>query len=211
MTSVVVPVGIWRERLFQPSVSLLDRKRIFLAGSLHARQGIGVAIDMMTELHHTGASLHIAGGGEALPHWEALVKEKGLTESVTFYGPVSEDRLHQIMHTCCLALAPYLDVADSLSHFADPGKIKHYLQGGLPIVMSRVPHNATTLESKGVALLVPPTPSDLARGALYILEDARLWQRMADASALEATNHLWEKVTEPLLAWLNAQEQPERP
>jgi len=56
----------------------------------------------------------------------------------------------QLLSSASIGLATYLESEESFTQFADPGKLKNYLAAGLPIVMTRVPYNADSLEESVV-------------------------------------------------------------
>ncbi len=93
-----------------------------------------------------------------------------------------------------MAVAPYDTAEDSFTRFADPSKVRAYMAGGLPVVMTDVPPNADELAAEGGAELVQYTPEGLADGIAKLLSSQEEWRRRREAGLAYAKRFDWEQI-----------------
>lgn len=119
--------------------------------------------------------LHLAGGGE-LPRYEALARRLGLASAVTFHGPVTPERVRELIDGSVAVLSPHL--------WEEPFGRAAIEAGarGRPLVASDLGgvQETTTRET---AVLVPPGHAErLARAILELLRDPARAQWLGSAA-----------------------------
>ena len=116
-----------------------DSKRILVVGQLRHGQGVEAALDFLAG--HNEYSLTLLG---AAAHGferviEGKVRDNNLEGRVEFPNRfVSQDELSEAAAKCFCGLALYDAAQNNFTHYADPGKVKSYLEMGLPVVMTRI-------------------------------------------------------------------------
>src|ERR671925_284392 len=103
-------------------------------------------------------------------------------------------KLGEFVASGSVAVAPYDTAEDSFTRFADPSKVRAYMAGGLPVVMTDVPPNADELAAEGGAELVPYTAEGLADGIERALSSVEDWQRRREAALSYSSGFDWEVI-----------------
>ena len=103
--------------------------RLVYAGNLGRTYDLGTVIRGLKELN---ARLDVAGRGQGEAEWQALVKELGLENRVTFHGYLGEGELARLLASADIGLVPM----PSESFVGVPYKFADYAAAGLAIVSS---------------------------------------------------------------------------
>jgi glycosyltransferase involved in cell wall biosynthesis len=114
-------------------------KRLLFVGLVRDGQGVDKLLDFMAAYEDYSLALVgvAANGYETVVR--AAIDANGLADRVYFENRFhSEDELREIAKTCCCGLALYDLSQDNFTHYADPGKVKAYMELGLPVVMTRI-------------------------------------------------------------------------
>ena len=122
-------------------------KRILFVGLVRDGQGVEDLLRVLEQ--HADYSLAIVG--VAANGYENVVRSvinaKGLADRVYFENRFhSEAELREIAKTCCCGIALYDRSPGNFTHYADPGKVKAYMELGLPVVMTRISDIAPFVE-----------------------------------------------------------------
>ncbi len=133
----VVMLGM--KRLPCADVDRSGSRRILVVGQLRQGQGVEAVLDFVAE--HPKYSLALMGA--AAHGFEKVIEDRvcagHISERVYFPNRfVSQDELSEVAATCFCGLALYDTAPDNFTHFADPGKVKSYIEMGLPVVMTRI-------------------------------------------------------------------------
>ncbi len=133
----VVMLGM--KRMPCAEVKRSQSKRILVVGQLRHGQGIEAALDFLAE--HPEYSLTLLGA--AANGFEQVIEERirscNLEDRVEFPNRfVSQEELSDAAAKCFCGLALYDTSPGNFTHYADPGKVKSYLEMGLPVVMTRI-------------------------------------------------------------------------
>ena len=133
----VVMLGM--KRMPCAEVDKSKSKRILVVGQLRHGQGIEAALDFLAE--HPEYSLTLLGaaanGFEQVI--EARIRICNLEDRVEFPNRfVSQEELSDAAAKCFCGLALYDTSPGNFTHYADPGKVKSYIEMGLPVVMTRI-------------------------------------------------------------------------
>jgi glycosyltransferase involved in cell wall biosynthesis len=172
--------------------------RLVFLGHLLEKQGLQCAIKALPKIAESfkDVDLVVVGSGPYLHVLQELAFKVGVSDRVRFLGYVAdEDEVIRLLASASCGLAPYLESEDSYTYFSDPGKLKNYLAAGLPIVMTRVPHNAEELEEIGCAILVDGTADGIAGGVCSVLNEDELARASRRETAIKFIRGFdWESV-----------------
>ena len=191
----VVPVGIWKQKIISPTVARLENPTIVFLGNLMPRLGIELFLEIAkaTQLKMSNLSIEVIGGGTYLGHTKDYASRLDL-KSIIFRGELSETDFMPILGKCCIGFAPYLSDPNSFSNFADPSKVKNYIQASLPVFISEVTHNAQLIVDKGAGELIGTNPIEIADSTIALISNPDLWMRKALASESLATEYDWNEL-----------------
>jgi glycosyltransferase involved in cell wall biosynthesis len=193
----VAPMGAWLERVPVAPDDAWRKRRILFLGHLVPRQGVGMLIDALGILarRKVDFTAEIAGHGPLLDELKQQASRLGLDEQLAFVGFIGDhQRLEEFVASGSIAVAPYDIAEDSFTRFADSSKVRAYMAGGLPVVMTDVPPNADELAAEGGAELVPYTPEGLANGIDLVLSSPEEWKRRRDAALAYAKRFDWKEI-----------------
>jgi glycosyltransferase involved in cell wall biosynthesis len=193
----VAPMGAWLAHVPVAPDDAWRKRRVLFLGHLVPRQGVGKLLDAFDILLSRGVDFtaEIAGHGPLLEELRGRAARTRLSDRVTFVGFIGDPRrLEKFVASGSIAVAPYDTAADSFTRFADPSKVRAYMAGGLPVVMTDVPPNADELAAEGGAELVPYTAEGLADGIARVLSSAEDWQRRRRAALTYAGGFDWELI-----------------
>ena len=133
----VVMLGM--ERLPCAEVDRAGSSRILVVGQLRRGQGVEDVLGFIAE--NTRYSLTLLGAAaKGFEHEiQRIISERGIQDRVDFPNRfVSQEELSAAAAKCFCGLALYDTSGDNFTHYADPGKVKSYLEMGLPVVMTRI-------------------------------------------------------------------------
>jgi glycosyltransferase involved in cell wall biosynthesis len=199
----VLPIGAWSSRAPVAPEDGWRRRRVVFAGHLVERQGVAMLLDALAVLAGRGVDFTaaIAGHGPQLDELVARASQLAIDDRVEFVGFIGDPReLERFVASGTVAAAPYDTAPDSFSRFADPGKLRVYTAGGLPVVLTDVPPNASELAADGGAELVPYTPEGIAAGIARALDSPDEWQKRREAALAYAKRFDWEHILGRALA-----------
>ncbi|PVG84313.1 hypothetical protein DDE18_01405 [Nocardioides gansuensis] len=176
--AVLVPMGSWTSA--SPKSAGFAARRVVFLGHMVERMGLPTMLGALRLLRDRGVDFRadILGGGPLLPAIRERVASSDLGKVVRVHGYVEDFAdVTRLLAGGSIALAPYEEDENSLSRFADPGKLKNYLSAGLPILLTDVPPNARELAEQGGAEVLASTPEAFAAGIERLLTDEREWER----------------------------------
>ena len=170
----VVPNGVSPERFF-PSEKTSCRTSLGLRpsdqvvcyiGNMARWQGVDLLMDAADTLHSRRSSIKLllAGDGPELQDLKAKAKGRNLG-FVDFLGPVSYDRIPEIIGASDVAVAPL-----ARNRKASPLKVFEYMACGRPIVVSDVDEVGNFVRMSGCGIVVNPgDPDGLADAIEWLL------------------------------------------
>ncbi len=151
---------------------------ILFLGVLRYYKGLDVLIRAMAQV--TGRLL-IAGRGPQGASLEALTRELGLADRITFLGEVSERERRLLLHACDVFVLPSIDRSEAFGIAQ-----LEAMACGKPVVASDLPTGVRLVNQDGVTgMLVPPGDPDALVGALNeLLENDQLRAGLGKAARL---------------------------
>jgi glycosyltransferase involved in cell wall biosynthesis len=201
----VAPMGAWLARVPVAPQDGWRRRRVLYLGHLVPRQGVGMLLEALAVLRRRDMELtaEIAGQGPLLKDLRRQTQELGLANDVAFVGFISDHRkLEDFVASGSVAVAPYDTTVHSFTRFADPSKVRAYMAGGVPVVLTDVPPNAAELAREGGAEIVPFTAEGIADGIERALSSPEEWVRRRRAALDYAARFDWEEIVERTLGFV---------
>lgn len=185
-----------------------DSSTIAFVGHLLDKQGVQIALEAlpMVKAALPEARLVVMGDGPYGSALRRLASDLALDDSVEFTGFMSDfEEVRRRLAASALGIALYVGELDRWTRYADPGKLKDYLAAGLPILTTAVPPNARYLEERGAAIIVEPTPDEVAAALIRILTDAALRRSMAWNARRLAREYDWTRIFSEAFAKLRGE------
>jgi glycosyltransferase involved in cell wall biosynthesis len=151
---------------------------------------LATAINAFATVHraHPSSQLRIAGDGPERPRLEALVRDLGLADAVTFMGRIAVDDLAALLRDATLLLNS--SRVDNM-----PNSLLEALASGVPLVSTNSGGIPRIIDDGKTGLLVAAGDADaMAGAALRILQDETLAFRLASAGCQSARRYTWETI-----------------
>lgn len=205
----VVPLGTdptrFRPGLATPAIRArygLDPERVWLmtVARLVAHKGIDTVLHTLARLRdtHPGLRYAVVGDGPRRGAYEALARELGVADRVTFTGFVPDDELPAVM-----------GCADVYVHV--PRRVEGMVEGfgiviseasacGVPVVTGSEGGMPDAVRDGDTGVVLPDTePGTLARAIAELVGDPARRRRMGEAGRRAAESYFnWERVTADL-------------
>ena len=114
-------------------------KQLLFVGLARDGQGIEDVLDFLADnKDFTLAIVGVAANGYECTIEKAIL-DRGVSERVYFQNRFhSDEELREIASKSFAGLALYSLGEENFTHYADPGKVKAYIELGLPIIMTRI-------------------------------------------------------------------------
>lgn len=171
-----------------------SRPHVGFLGNLTKWQGLDQLLASFPSVLDTEprCHLHLVGDGPQYDTLERSVRERGLSDSVEFVGPVPHEQVPLYMSG--------FDVGVVLKHPEIPGsplKLYEYLACGTPVLVTDDEDFAWLAGTDASQLVDYDSPEDITHGILALLEaDSARLERTARALALD---HTWDQVAKDVL------------
>jgi glycosyltransferase involved in cell wall biosynthesis len=182
----------------------LDEKKILLTQGvgLHTNRGIEELILSMNLLG-SDFILLIVGGGLALDHFKALVKNENLVEKVIFIGVLQPSILKQLTAKAFCGFS--IDKPTCLNYtYSLPNKLFDFIQASVPVIGSNLPEVAKIINNYKVGIVIDQVTPQLIAAAVMELNNNKILYTDIKQHSLLATKELcWENEAIVLLALIN--------
>ncbi len=149
-------------------------------GILKRDQGLELLFDAMDDLIKTIPSLRveIIGAGPDEEYFKNLTKQKRYEQHVFFHGYIADkNEMAEIISSWKVAVALYVPHKDNVSVYADPSKVKVYLECAVPVIMTDVPQIAKEIQERGAGVVVDYDKNALAAAVTKIFTAPAQYQR----------------------------------
>lgn len=134
---------------------------------------------------------------------DAHLVEAAVGPGVEWLGPLPQAEARPWMQAALVGLAPKKDVAATRRGIS-PFKIVEYAAAGIPVIASRLPEQAATVDTLGNGILIEPDDSDqLAQAVRRISENPELRTELALAGSLNAGLYDWRDKASDLKSLLS--------
>ncbi|HEU4700622.1 MAG TPA: glycosyltransferase family 4 protein [Gemmatimonadales bacterium] len=144
-----------------------SRPLVVYAGTFETYQGIELLLRAfaLVQARRPEAFLLLVGGRpEQVTRYEALAGQLGLAGHCWFTGRVEQALAKHYIAAAAVLTSPRTDGTNT------PLKIYEQLASGVPLVATRIGSHTQVLDER-VCELVAPTPEEVARGILTLLDD----------------------------------------
>lgn len=194
---IVVPLGIWYQRISQMRLLKKDRFTIVFMGHLLAKQGVDLVIKAMPLILKKipQAKLLIIGTGEWETYLKKLSSRLNLEKNIEFGGFVESHKdVEKMLGRSTLAVAMYKPDPLTFTNWSDPGKLKNYLAAGLPIFLTSVPHIAKEIEKRKCGFIVSYDAKKLAENITALLLNRHKLNEYRQNATNFARQFDWDKI-----------------
>lgn len=180
--------------------------RLLGVGRLVEKKGFKHAIEALALLREAAcpAHLEIAGEGPLRGELEELVRERRLSEAVTFHGWTEPARVRELMAGADLLLVPSLTALDGDAE-GIPNVVKEAMLMGLPVIASRHGGITELVKDRETGLLVAEgDPAGLAGAVKEAMENSEAVSGFAlQARSLVVKDYAIGPLTEKLMEVYN--------
>jgi len=152
---LVVPHGLYYDKNKFLPFNKINKHEIIYMGHLNAEQGIQLIIEALPEIAKKipDISFTLIGTGNYEKDLKAMAKRLAVDKMVHFLGLIRDtQKMEKRLAKGAIAVALY-NPNHGFSYYSDPGKIKHYLSVGLPIVMTDMPYVASIIRKNKCGLI----------------------------------------------------------
>lgn len=117
---------------------IIEEDLMGFVGNLKKYQGFEIILEAMEM--DIDLKLEVMGTGAQKNEYEELAKSKGLEKRVDFLGYIKEEEVGRYVSRWQIGLAPYEPCEENCTQYAEPGKVKFYIQYGVPVIMTKITH-----------------------------------------------------------------------
>ena len=119
--------------------AMATSKQLLFVGLVRDGQGIKNVLDFLASHHDYSLALVGVAANGYEKTVEKMIAERKLSERVYFPNRFhSQEELLEIAGKSLAGLALYSLGEENFTHYADPGKVKAYIEMNLPVVMTRI-------------------------------------------------------------------------
>lgn len=160
---------------------------VLYAGSIAAKQGIDIVVDVARLLRDRDVTLLVCGNG---PNRAALEGLAAGVPNIRFHDLQPREALGDLLALATIHLLPQKrDAADLVL----PSKLTNMLASARPVVATADPGTSLAIEVDGCGLVVPPEdPQAIANAIATLIDDHAAARRFGEAARLRAEEH-WSK------------------
>ncbi len=146
---------------------------IMYIGNLESYQGVDLLIRGFARSEGLARLVIIGGTPSHIDDLRTLAVELGVADRVSFLGPRPVERIGDYLSQADIVVSPRTQGRNT------PMKVYSYLDSGRPLLATRLPTHTQVLDDD-IALLVDPTPEDMARGITTLLSDSARRNKLAE-------------------------------
>lgn len=202
---LVVLHGVHFKRIKRVPYSRVNRWEIIYMGGLLKKQGVQYVLQAMPLILEKipKAKFTIIGGGQYENELKKLVGKLHLEKQVEFAGYVPDHKeVENRIAKAAIAVAIYQKDPDNFTYYTDPGKVKNYLGGGVPVLITDVPHIARVVESQKCGIIVSTDRKKLAEKLTWFLQNEEMIKQYRINALKFAKKYDWDKVFEEALSYV---------
>ena len=166
-------------------LNLGDGPVLLYTGTLESYQGIELLLQSIPAVYKAFPTVrYVLVGGQAaqVEKYSRVASELEVTDAVRFVGHRPLAEMPRYMALADILLSPRSKGTNT------PLKLYTYLHAGKPILATEI-YSQTQVLTSETAMLVKPTPADLARGAIELLQNPQQANAMGERGRLFAEEH----------------------
>lgn len=126
------------------------------------REGLGLELVLDTARKNKNFYLEIVGDGKYRNNLEKLAKEYEIGNRIKFLGYLEYSQMIKAASEWQLAFATYFPSDKNYTYYADPGKVKLYMELELPIIMTDITYIAKEIKDFKAGEIVKYESADVA-------------------------------------------------
>lgn len=198
---VVVPVGVWFERIKRAEFDQIEKHTLVFMGHVTEKQGIQYVMRAVPRILKKIPDFKflVIGGGNYLEELKRQAKDLKIENCVEFTDFIEKhEEIEDLLVKCGLAVCLYekYDQAGNLSftYFADPAKIKLYLASGLPVLLTDVSYNAKEIEAKNCGKIVDYDAKNIAVAVINLMSDEEKLRQYRENAVNYAKQFDWNLI-----------------
>ena len=168
----VVPYGVWIGRIRKIIYDRCEKNTLVFMGHLMKKQGVETVINKVPQIikEIPGFKFKIIGEGRYKNSLTSLARKLSVEEYCHFMGRIGSKDIEKEIAKSCVAIAPYLNLRDSYTYYADSGKVKTYLACGVPVLLTDLPWNAKEIQQEKCGMIINGYGKDLVEKLLKIMK-----------------------------------------
>lgn len=189
----VFPHGLYFDKKKILPVTKIHKNELVYMGYLNKEQGIQLILDILPKLikRIPDIRLNIIGTGNYEQTLKSKVFKMNMDKYVIFTGLIPDiNKMEERLAKGAIAFAMYKP-SHSFSYFADPGKIKHYLSVGLPIIMTDLPYVAKEIEKNKCGLVIHYDKRELYQSIVQLLTNSKIYNSYRSNAMRIAKKYDW--------------------
>lgn len=197
----VIANGLPLDMLPTADASISREQFVLAVGRLVEKKGFDILIDACGLLRDTGRAVRcvIAGGGDEFDRLTAQVAERDLGGLVELLGPVTRDRVIDLMRRAALLAVPCVTGADG-NRDALPTVVLEAMAVGLPVVATPVGGIEEMIQHDVEGIIVAERDvQGLAAAITSLVDDAPMHARMSAAGPARVAAEFTQDATLPRL------------
>jgi len=173
-----------------------DEPVIVYVGNIGHAQNLDACIRAMGAMERD-AELRLIGGGDTVPELRETVETAGVSDSVTFTGPMPHEEIPSLLASADIGIAPLVD--DGELAYAMPTKVYEYMGAGLPVVTTGRGEVERFVDSSNGGIHAESDVDSVARAFDRLLADEDLRERLgANGQAYVRSRYDRSVITETL-------------
>jgi glycosyltransferase involved in cell wall biosynthesis len=194
---IVVPLGIWYDRIPRIPYTKREKATIVFMGHIRENQGLDIVIKSLQYITKKirNIKLVVIGTGPLENNMKKMVQKLKLGNQVTFMEYIEDHTLlESILAKSTIGVAIYKPTPENFTYYADPGKVKNYLGAGLPVFITDVPAIAKVIVKKKCAVMCEYDEHDIAEKITKLLSNQKKLMAYTLNAAQYSKQFDWNKV-----------------
>jgi glycosyltransferase involved in cell wall biosynthesis len=162
------------------SIRLSRPIELIFFGVIKKSEGLDVMFDALQQSVSQGTSLrlHVIGGGPDFEYFQKKSQQHSLP--VVFHGFVKESSaVDDIISSCHIGVATYLQDKETVTTYTDPSKIKLYIGLGIPVITTPIILFGSEIKKYKAGVIVPSEPKKVQRAIDQIVNDYGVYRKGA--------------------------------
>ena len=175
-------------------------RTVLYAGTIAGRYGLDLLIRAVARLKAEipGLRARFVGDGDIVPSLADLAAQLGVADRVAFDGPMSLDRIPQVVRAAWVGAQPHPD--DPLMRHSFSTKVLEWCALGLPVICSRTDALARAFTDAEVTFMQPGRLDDLCRALLDAHRDPEALAAKSTRARESVKRFDWSRERRALLA-----------
>lgn len=193
---MVVPHGLHFSGKKILPVSKIHRHSLVYMGYLNKEQGLDLVFQALPSLIKRIPDIRftVIGTGNYEAEYKKIVSKKHLDSIVTFTGSIPHMAdMERELSRGAVGVAMY-EPTHGFNFFSDPGKIKHYLSVGLPVIMTDLSAVAQTIKERKAGYVIAYDVRAFTDTVTRLFTEDALYRTCRRNAIKLAQEYDWERV-----------------